>query len=148
MKYVFIFTNLEPYPLPDCLNEKLKSNSDICFVHLFYKNQDSTDLSFLSSFKSVWKNLYASIDHELALKELPIFQIKVGILSTPNTMPELQNGQTFFSTDQSYIKGRRIMTIIVSSHPDRKIFIQLVNILMHLSIYLIYSNYCIWQREV
>jgi hypothetical protein len=109
--------------LPDFLNEKLTDDYDRCFVHLFYNSSNSGYISFLSSFKCNWNNLYTVISYELSAKNLPLFQIRVGIVETPDLMPTLENGQTYFTSAQSFLNGRRIMTIIVSSQSECKFFI-------------------------
>ena len=116
---MFIFC-LEPFPLPECLNQKLSRVTSYCFVHLFYKTANYADFSFVSSFESCWMNLYVDIEKELAHKGLPIFHIKVGIVTNSDIMPTLENGQDFFSSAESYVTGRRIMTIIASSRPECK----------------------------
>jgi hypothetical protein len=109
--------------LPDFLNENLRKVTDRCFVHLFHKASDYAEFSFISPFESCWKDLYVEISHELSLKNLPPFQIRVGIVETPDLMPTLENGQTYFTSAQSFLNGRRIMTIIVSSQSECKFFI-------------------------
>ena len=94
--------------------------SSNCFVHLFYKTANYADVSFVSSFGSCWMNLYVDIEKELAHKGLPIFHIKVGIVTNSDIMPTLENGQGFFPSAESYVKGRKIMTIIASSRPECK----------------------------
>ena len=98
----------------------MRKVSDRCFVHFFYSTPDSADVSFVSSFGSCWKDLYVDIGKELEHKGLPNFQIKVGIVTNPDVMPALENGQTFFSSAESFLIGRRIMTIIASSRPECK----------------------------
>ena len=106
--------------MPDYFNEKLRMVTSDCFVHLFYKTANYADVSFVSSFESCWMNLYVDIEKELAHKGLPIFHIKVGIVTNSDIMPTLENGQDFFSSAESYVTGRRIMTIIASSRPECK----------------------------
>jgi len=95
---------------------------------LFYITPDSADCSFVSSFRSNWNSLYADIGNQLSAKEISPFQIRVGIVTAP-TMPTLENGHNFFTPAQSYLKGRRIMTIIASSHPECKFIMILLMII-------------------
>ena len=113
------------------MNENLRKVSDRCFIHLFYITPDSADFSFVSSFESCWKDLYVDIGNQLSAKEISPFQIRVGIVAAPRTMPTLENGHSYFTPAQSYLKGRIIMAIIASSHPECK-FIMILFLLINL----------------
>lgn len=110
--------------MPDDLNPRLKKKLDSCFVHLFYKFPDSAELLFLSSFQSIWEYIFSEIDRILSLQSLPVFQIKVGIVTAPGVLPRLENGLEFFSSRELNIKGKRYMTIVVSSQPNCKFVIR------------------------
>ena len=79
---------------------------------------DDNGFTFVSSFSSPWKDLYTKICSELSENRLPMFNIKVGIVTEPEIVPTLETGATFFTSTRSYLNGKRIMTMAVTSNSE------------------------------
>jgi len=118
-------TVLVPIPLPDSLNSGLLDLCDFCYAHVFFKEENSGNLTYLSSIGGPWDNYFGSISRMLSEKQRPLFNIKVAIVteivSTVPVIPTLAPAETFFITKFSYKKGRKVMIIIVSSNTTCKI---------------------------
>ena len=47
-----------------------------------------------------------------------MLNIKVGIVTEPEIIPTLETGATFFTSTRSYLNGKRIMTMAVTSNSE------------------------------
>ena len=117
-----------PIPLPAPFNSELERLDTLCHAQIFFKDKNSDELTFLSSIETSWNIFYVSISNLLAEKELPRFNVKVGIVKETTAsnipiIPVLSPAESFFTTKFSYKNGQKIMIIVVTADDLRKLFL-------------------------
>ena len=116
-----------PIPLPAPFNSELERLDTLCHAQIFFKDKNSDELTFLSSIETSWNIFYVSISNLLAEKELPRFNVKVGIVKETTAsnipiIPVLSPAESFFTTKFSHKNGQKIMIIVVTADDLRKLF--------------------------
>ena len=105
------------------MNPTLISLDDFCQAHLFYMDVVN-QICYLSSISGQWKKYLSLISQNLHEKRLPLFNINVAVITAFDpenpVVPLLSPAETFFSTESSFLKGRKAMIIFVSSNNYRK----------------------------
>ena len=111
-----------PVPLLKALNSKIENSSDQISAHVFFlpnlKSQVS-DLEYIDSTLTKWDDLRNDLNLILSQAGKGTFGISIGIMEIRNVVPVLQPIDSFFSTENSYEQGSRMMIIIVSSLEQR-----------------------------
>ena len=107
------------------MNPTLTALDDFCSAHLFFKEQNDTDqLSYLSSISEKWKNFFPLISKILIDNGRSLFNIHVTVITSNDCddvcVPPPSPAGTFFTNRFSFRNGRQAMIIVISSDATRK----------------------------
>lgn len=98
-------------------NFELKNTDDECFSHLFYYPQSGEKgLFFKRSIKCKWSELKLKIKNVLAEERLGQFGPSVMIKSSNDEELNLKDLDSYFSSEDTFSKARKVMIIIFSSY--------------------------------
>ena len=117
----FKFSVLVPIPMPDSINRLLSGPKNICYAHIFFKDEGVDNLEYVSSVSGEWGQYYKLIQQTLLDNKRPSFNIHVGIVNPDPLIPtDLYPAESFFTENDSFRKGHRIMILVVSADSNRK----------------------------
>ena len=118
---MFKFSDLVPIPMPNSNNSDLLGPKDICYAHIFFKDEGVDNLEYVSSVSGEWGQYFKLIQQTLLDNQRPSFNIHVGIVNPDPLIPtDLSPIESFFTENDSFRKGHRIMILVVSADSNRK----------------------------
>ena len=132
-------------PLKDDWMSPLKSSEDECVVQLFYHPQEDKEPAeykayYSATLKTKWNLLNSEIQKMLKTSELGKFGISIGVVKKAFEVPSLEPIDSFFKSETSYIKGSKIMVVVISSFVECKNLF-LLKISLYLFVLLVTLNY-------
>lgn len=102
----------------DLLNEPLTSGDSECLVNLFF--YENGTMNFIENLACSWKDLYIEIGTLLQSRNLPCFDIKIGIITSEGGLPTFHEASSFVRDPNSYKLGQSIVHIAVVASLNRK----------------------------
>ena len=87
---------------------------------MFYQEQGSEILKFISSVKEEWTGLFKRIEKALIEADYGRFGISVGIIEKEGEIPQMHDASFFFSNPSYWKFVKLTMILVLKSNFERK----------------------------